>query len=128
MILWQSGSMYIQLFSHLIKGKGGTCLFVITPCPKPSVGWRSLQTVQEGRQVLILGKLLSFNPQLELSLELRPTSGVPIVLRLLGNLAKSQRGRIQKRFQPNTGCNGRHLRGIISHTSSGEGLAEQKLG
>ena len=73
-------------------------------------------------------EFLGFNPQLELSLELRPTSGVPIVLWFLGNLAKSQRGRVQKRFQPNTGCNGAHPCGIISHTSSGQGLGEKNLG
>ena len=128
MILWQSGSTYLQLFPHLIKGKGGTCLFAIIPCPRPSVSRLSLKTIQEGCQVLILVRLLGFNPELELSSELRPMSGVPIVLRLLGNLAKSQRGRVQKRFQPNTSCSGRHLGGIISHTSSGEGLGEQTLG
>ena len=128
MILRQSGSRDLQLFPHLIKGKGGTCLFANTPCPKPSVGRRSLKTVQEGCQVLILVELLGFNAQLELSLELRPTSGVLIVLQLLGNLVKSQRGRVQKRFQPNTACNGGHFCSIISHTSSNKGLGEQKLG
>ena len=94
MILRQSGSAYLHLFPHLIKGKGGACLFAITPRPKPGVSRRSLKTVEEGRQVLILVELLGFNRQLELSLELRPTSWVPIVLQLLGNLTKSQRGRV----------------------------------
>ena len=128
MILWQSGSTYLQLFPHLIKGKGGPCLFAITPRPKPGVGRRSLKAVQEGRQELIPVKVSGGNPHLELSLGLRPTSRVSIVLRLVGKLTKSQRGRIQEGFQPNTGCNGEHLCGIISHTNSGEGLGKQKLG
>ena len=128
MILWQLGSTYLQLFPHPIKGKGGPCLLAIIPCPKPGVGPGSLKAVQEGRQELILVKFLGFNPELELLLELRPTSGVPIVLRLLGNETESQRGRVQKRLQANTGCNGGHLCGIISHTSSGKGLGKQKLG
>ena len=128
MILRQSRSTYPQLFPHLIRGKRGSCLLAITPRPKPGVGRRSLKTVREGPEELILVEFSGFNPQLELSVELRPSSGVPIVLQLLGKLAKSQRGRVQKRFQPNAGCNGRHLCGIISHTNSGEGLGEQKLG
>ena len=158
MILWPSESPYLQQFPQLIKGKGGTCLFAIARPSKPRVGWRCLKAVQNGRQELMLVKLLRFNPQFELSLELRPTSGVAIVLRLLSNLMVrfnpqfelslelrpmsgvaiilrwlrnlmvSQRGRVQKRFQPNTACNGGHLCGIISRTSSGEGLGEQKLG
>ena len=44
------------------------------------------------------------------------------------DLQKSQRGRLQKRFQPNTGCNGGHVCGIVGHTSSGECLGQQMLG
>ena len=101
---------------------------VNNPSQKPGVGRRFLKAVQEGRQEPILVEFLGFNPQLKPSLELRPPFGVPIVLRLLGNLTKSHRGSVQKRFQPNTGCNSAHPCGIISHTSSGEGLSEQKLG
>ena len=39
---------------------------------------------------MIILELLSLNPQFEFPLELRPTSGVSIILRLLGNLTKSQ--------------------------------------
>ena len=90
MVLWQPGSTYLQLFPHLIKGKGGTCILTITPGPEPSVGRRSLKAVQEGHQELIILEFLSLNPQFKFLLELRPTSGVSIILRLLGNLTKSQ--------------------------------------
>ena len=128
MVLWRPGSTYHQLFPHLINGKGGTCILTITPSPEPSVGRRSLKAIQEGHQELIILEFLSLNTQFKFPLELRPTSGVPIILRLLGNLTKSQGRRIKKRIQPNTGRNGRHLGGIIRHTSSGEGLGEQQLG
>ena len=127
MLLRQSGSTYLQLFQHLIKGKGGTFVFAITPCPNQGVGRRSLKAVQQGSQELVLVKFMGCNPLLELSSELRPTSGFLIVLRLLSNLAKSQRGRVQKRFHPNIVCNGGHPCGIIGHTSWREGLGEQKL-
>ena len=116
--LRQPGSTYLQLFPHLIKGKGGTGFLAITPRPEPGVGWRSLKTVQEGHQELVIVEFLSLNPQFKLPLELRPTSGVSIILRLLGNLTKSQGSRFKERFQPKTGCNGGHLGGIISPTIS----------
>ena len=89
---------------------------------------RCWSVVPQGSQELILVEFLGFNPLLQLSLELRRMSGVSIVLWLLGKLTKSQRGRVQKRFQPSTACNGGHLCGIIGHTSSRQGLGEQKLG
>ena len=101
MIIWQSGSTYLQLIPHLIKGKGKPCLFAITPGSQPRVGQRSLKAVQEGRQEWIPVGFLGFKPQLDLSLKLTPTSRVPIVLRLLGSLTESQRDRVRKRFQPN---------------------------
>ena len=60
MILRWSDSTYPHLFPHLIKGKGATCLSMITLRLKPRVARRSLKAVQEGCQELILVELFRF--------------------------------------------------------------------
>ena len=84
MVLRQAGSTYLPLLPNLTQGKGGACLFAITPGTTPSVRWRSFKAVQLGREELILLEFLGFNPQLELPLQLGPSPGVPIVLLWLG--------------------------------------------